>query len=280
MAQRKPTRPATKPPTRQHAQRRTPKRRRQPEPPPPGRKPPGKPGKPGRSIVNQKRTPWGLILTVGLVVLFAAGVIGYALTRHSSKANTSPFLNELATAKQISGITFTPEPERNHVSTTVKYDASPPVGGNHAPVWADCTGTVYPNPIADENAMHSFEHGAVWITYQPGLPQSQITQLAGLVTGQNSTPLPGPDEPHLHPELGLPGLRRLGDGPAGRSVRRHPENNPKTTPEPGASCANPLSSPTRAHLAARPNPDTPPVPNPDGHGTRVGYPKGTNYYFA
>ena len=238
MAQRKPTRPATKPPTRAskpNAERRS----GGANPSPSGRKPPGKPG---RSIVNQKRTPWGLILTVGLVVLFAAGVIGYALTRHSSKANTSPFLNELATAKQISGVTFAPEPERNHVSTTVRYDASPPVGGNHAPVWADCTGTVYPNPIADENAMHSFEHGAVWITYQPGLQQSQITRLAGLVTGQNSTfmsPYPGQKSRISIQSWGYQVSVDSATDPRVAQFVGTLRNNPKTTPEPGASCANP-----------------------------------------
>ncbi|MBN9620481.1 MAG: DUF3105 domain-containing protein, partial [Actinobacteria bacterium] len=120
-------------------------------------------------------------------------------------------------------------------------NATPPVGGNHAPVWADCTGTVYPNPIADENAMHSFEHGAVWITYQPALPAAQVKQLAQLVTGQDYTfmsPYPGqrsrisvsswgyqlavasPDDPRLAEFIGT--LRK----------------NPATTPEPGASCAN------------------------------------------
>ena len=205
----------------------------------PGRK---RAGKPGRSIVNQKRTPWGLILTVGLVVLFAAGVIGYALTRHSSNATKTPFLTELAAAKQIGAITFAAEPERNHVSTAVKYSASPPVGGNHAPVWADCSGTVYSNPIADENAMHSFEHGAVWITYQPGLPPTQITPLAELVTGQNYTfmsPYPGQKSRISIQSWGYQVSVDSATDPRVAQFVGTLRNNPKTTPEPGASCANP-----------------------------------------
>jgi hypothetical protein len=34
--------------------------------------------------------------------------------------------------------------------------------------------------VRDENAVHSLEHGAVWITYQPDLPQEQIGKLRDL----------------------------------------------------------------------------------------------------
>ena len=57
------------------------------------------------------------------------------------------------------------------------------MGGPHAPIWADCTGTVYPNQIASENAVHDLEHGAVWITYKPGLPADQLDVLTKLVAG-------------------------------------------------------------------------------------------------
>lgn len=210
------------------------------KPPPAGR--PGPARRPGKSIVNQKQRPWGLIATVAVLALFAAGVVTYALTRDGSSSSSTPYLNELPAAKAITGITFRREPDRNHINGTVRYDASPPVGGNHAPVWADCTGTVYTAPIAPENAMHSFEHGAVWITYRPGLPQAQIADLAQLVTGQNGTfmsPYPGLKTPISVQSWGYQLFLTSATDPRLAQFIGALRGNPKTTPEPGASCANP-----------------------------------------
>jgi hypothetical protein len=166
------------------------------------RKPP--PRKPGKSIVNQKQTPWGTIAAVVAVVLFAGAVIGVVIATHKSgssggkgcanSANARYCLPELAAAKQIQGVTYRKEPDHNHVDGVLKYNTTPPVGGNHSQYWADCDGTVYPQPIANENAVHALEHGAVWLTYKEGIPQSQVATLAKDVTGQTKvfmSPYPG-----------------------------------------------------------------------------------------
>ena len=143
---------------------------------------PAPPRKPGKSIVNQKQRPWGLIIAATLVVVFAAAVVTYAITR--SPKVTDPYRQPaLADATKISGVTYRVEPDHTHVQGVIKYDASPPVGGNHSQYWVDCTGTVYPNAIANENAVHGLEHGAVWITYRPGLPKSEVDTLAKYVSG-------------------------------------------------------------------------------------------------
>ena len=36
--------------------------------------------------------------------------------------------------------------------------------------------------------MHNLEHGAVWITYQPPLPQSEVSQLRTFVEHQTMVP--------------------------------------------------------------------------------------------
>jgi hypothetical protein len=160
------------------------------------KKPPTR--KPGKSIVNQKQTPWGTIITIIAVLAFAGAVIGIVIATHKS-SNTNPnntsggcgnpvnaryCMSELSAAKQIPGVVYHRETNHTHVLTNVHYDTTPPTGGNHNPFWADCDGAVYPQPIANENAVHALEHGAVWVTYKEGLPASQVAKLAADVQGQ------------------------------------------------------------------------------------------------
>lgn len=52
-----------------------------------------------------------------------------------------------------------------HVEGTVDYDQTPPAGGPHNAAWLNCG--IYEQPVPNENAVHSLEHGAVWVTYDP-----------------------------------------------------------------------------------------------------------------
>jgi hypothetical protein len=74
-------------------------------------------------------------------------------------------------------------PERSHVWTPVVFAQAPPVGGNHAPIWQNCG--FYDTAVLNETAVHSLEHGAVWITYRPDLPVAQIDALRRLARGQS-----------------------------------------------------------------------------------------------
>jgi hypothetical protein len=66
----------------------------------------------------------------------------------SQASNPAPAPDELPAAAAIKGVTYKAEDDRNHQDGVVQYDSSPPIGGAHSPIPADCTGTVYPNPIA------------------------------------------------------------------------------------------------------------------------------------
>ncbi len=70
---------------------------------------------------------------------------------------------------------------RNHVETPVKYEMNPPVGGDHHPRWMNCNGDVYKNPVAEVNAVHSLEHGAVWVTYNEKAAKADVDKLAATV---------------------------------------------------------------------------------------------------
>ncbi|MGW0900416.1 DUF3105 domain-containing protein, partial [Streptomyces goshikiensis] len=70
---------------------------------------------------------------------------------------------------------------RNHVETPVKYEMNPPVGGDHHPRWMNCNGDVYKNPVPEVNAVHSLEHGAVWVTYNEKAAKGDLDKLAETV---------------------------------------------------------------------------------------------------
>lgn len=62
----------------------------------------------------------------------------------------------------IDGVeTFTNTSE--HTEDPVDYPQSPPAGGPHNPYWLNCG--IYDVPQVNENAVHSLEHGAIWVTY-------------------------------------------------------------------------------------------------------------------
>ena len=77
------------------------------------------------------------------------------------------------------GTAVFPETDHQHVTGTVHYNRNPPAGGPHNPVWLHCG--VYTQPVANENAVHSLEHGAVWITYRPTLSSAGINHLQQFV---------------------------------------------------------------------------------------------------
>ena len=215
---------------------------------PPAKRPPGAtrpPAKrPGKSIVNQKQRPWGLIVTTIVIVVLAAALIVYAVTRtHKTTASNDPYRQpELPDAKSISGVVYKVEPNHNHVAGVVNYDTSPPTGGDHSGVWADCTGTVYANPIANENAVHMLEHGAVWITYKPGLSSSDIATLTKDVSGKDRmamSPYPGLKTNISLQSWGYQLFVNSASDPRIDQFITALRLNPKTTPEPSATCSNP-----------------------------------------
>ena len=78
-------------------------------------------------------------------------------------------------ATPISGVeTFTVE-SAAHTEDPVTYPRNPPAGGPHAPAWQKCE--AYDAPIRNENAVHSLEHGAVWVTYTADISKSDKQKL-------------------------------------------------------------------------------------------------------
>jgi hypothetical protein len=66
-----------------------------------------------------------------------------------------------------------------HVEGDIHADGEVPAGGSHSEVWQNCG--FYGDEIRSENAVHSLEHGAVWITYRSDLSTEDIDRLRGLI---------------------------------------------------------------------------------------------------
>lgn len=105
-------------------------------------------------------------------------------TTNSRLITPTPTLTRSTTAAagSISGVVTYSNLSVTHVTGKVNYPQDPPVGGQHNPVWQNCG--IYDQPVVNETAVHSMEHGAVWITYQPNLPASSVDLLRQLVRGK------------------------------------------------------------------------------------------------
>ena len=87
-------------------------------------------------------------------------------------------------------------PGYEHSDGPVQYVEHPPVGGVHDYEWYTCQ--YYDVILRSENAVHSLEHGAVWITFDSGLPDEQkaliksITEEQGYILASPMLNLPAP----------------------------------------------------------------------------------------
>ena len=102
------------------------------------------------------RLTWWIVGSAAAVAVIALVVASIALTPKPATYDAG------GTGADIEGVeTFTNETQ--HVQDTVDYPQNPPAGGPHDQFWLNCG--VYDQPQRNENAVHSLEHGAVWVTY-------------------------------------------------------------------------------------------------------------------
>ncbi len=182
--------------------------------------------KPGQKAASGWLTTDRLFIggsVLAIVVILA--VIGVVTSQNGNALNA-----------QIDGVQVIDVPAPGHVTTPVQYDQIPPAGGLHHPVWQQCG--VYTEPIGNEHAVHSLEHGAVWITYQPDLPADQLETLQNITvqsTHRLLSPYPGISSPIILTAWGyqLP-LERADDPRLLQFLQKYEQG--KSTPEMGATC--------------------------------------------
>lgn len=76
------------------------------------------------------------------------------------------------------GVRTYPATTNRNVGGSIAYERKPPTNGDHAPIWQTCG--FYGFAIPNETAVHSMDHGAVWITFRSDLPEDQVNILRGL----------------------------------------------------------------------------------------------------
>lgn len=83
--------------------------------------------------------------------------------------------------KNIPGVVIERAPGRSHRQGPIDYPGKkPPSGGDHNPVPLTCG--YYDKQPPDEYAVHSLEHGAVWVAYSPDTSAADVAVLKQLAT--------------------------------------------------------------------------------------------------
>ncbi|MCP4361175.1 MAG: DUF3105 domain-containing protein [Chloroflexi bacterium] len=146
----------------------------------------------------------------------------------------------------ISGLMQFPRPSRGHdnsLSFAFAENPLPAAGGAHWDIWQNCG--IYDEPIETGYAIHSLEHGAVWITYQPELFEDQVAELRARVEGDEFlllSPYPGLQSPVVLTAWGLQlQVDDAADGRIDQFISRYRLGS--QTPEPGAACDRGIGDP-------------------------------------
>jgi len=146
----------------------------------------------------------------------------------------------------------------DHVDGPVTYSVTPPVGGPHNATWMNCG--IYTQPVPSERAVHNLEHGAIWITYQPSLPQSEVDQLRAFADKQTMvasaegapsrymdlTPYPGLSSPIVISSWGFQLKVSSPDDPRLQQFVNKFRASPTYAPEHGGACTGGVGTPLQA----------------------------------
>ena len=145
--------------------------------------------------------------------------------------------------ENIEGVEYLVITSREHTEEDLDYPTVPPAGGDHLGIWHNCG--KYIVELLDEAAVHSLEHGVVWVTYIPDLPLSEIQKLDNILDG-NQRFLMSPYSNQPAPIVLTSWGRRLeieeADDPRIPAFIEAFTDSP-SSPEPGVTCNGGLGIP-------------------------------------
>ncbi|AXK34399.1 DUF3105 domain-containing protein [Streptomyces armeniacus] len=179
------------------------------------------------------------ILAISAATVILAATIGggwylFSAAEEEEQAKTAPMEGEKTWDKL----------GRDHVEKDVDYPMTPAVGGEHSPVWANCDSEVYTKELKEENAVHSLEHGAVWISYNDKASRNDVKALTERVEKTSYTFI-SPNARQSSPiTLSAWGhqltVKKASDPRVGKFVEKYVQG--EQTPEPGAACTGGTSA--------------------------------------
>jgi hypothetical protein len=178
-----------------------------------------------------------LIVTAVVAVVALVGGGSWALIAAGGSGSSAQAQVPLTGLQTYSGLA------RDHVSGAVVYPQTPPVGGKHSAIWQNCG--VYSAPVQNENAVHSLEHGAMWITYRPDVPATEIAAIADDVSGQPYglvSPYPGLPSPIVATAWGVQLKLQSASDPRLKSFINTYKSG-SHAPEPGGECTGGTGTP-------------------------------------
>ncbi|MFD3494957.1 DUF3105 domain-containing protein [Streptomyces sp. NPDC058690] len=177
------------------------------------------------------------IITIAASIAVVAGLVaggGYLM----SAADKQDRAEEQAKSSPVRGERSWDELTQNHVQKKVDYPMNPPVGGDHNPVWMNCDADVYTAPVPNENAVHSLEHGAVWVTYNEKAKPADIEKFAERVARTPyslMSPVKDQDAPLILSAWGKQvTVKSATDARVAQFFTKYVQG--PQTPEPGAAC--------------------------------------------
>ena len=130
-----------------------------------------------------------------------------------------------------------------HVEGDLHAEGEVPAGGAHDAVWQNCG--FYNRPVRSENAVHSLEHGAVWISYDPTLADEDVDRLR--IVARNGakvlvSPIAGQSAPIIATAWATQlKLANVDDTRLEQFVNEF--EGSLDAPEPGGACAGGIGSP-------------------------------------
>ncbi len=141
---------------------------------------------PAKPTAPAKSRDWTRIGLISGAVVLVGAFVWFLSSGVASESSGAP-----------DGVVNVPIGAPEHIEGDIFYEGHP-AGGPHNAIWQNCG--AYNEPIRPENAVHSLEHGVVWITYPYGDTTVDIDRLNGY-TNRNPKVLVSPVEGQEMPVL-------------------------------------------------------------------------------